>query len=1646
MLAVPRSWDRVLPMRPIGFRLQRVMPAPRSAATLSGSKQTRKDRVFMNRIVRLSAIALAMSSVSSLALGASFTPGNLAVARVGTGSGALSAAATAVFIDEYTTGGTLVQSIPMPTADSGANQTLTVAGSSTSEGMLTLSTDNRYLVITGYDAAPGTAAVAGTTSAATNRIVGRIDATGAVDSSTGFTGAFNTSNIRAAASVDGSGIWTGGTGASGTGGIWYQTFGTIGAGTQVSTTVTNTRNLGIFASQLYTTASSGAIRLASVGLGLPTTTGQLMTNLSGLPTASGSPYGFVVLDRSPSVAGVDTIYYADDATGLQKYSTGDGLNWTARGSVAGNMRGLTARIDSGTGNVILFGTSTTTSANALVTLTDTAAFDATISATPSNIATAATNTVFRGVAFVPSVAATPELSIAGANVAEGNTGCGGGTTPLNFTVTATVAPLSTLTFNFATSDGSATAGSDYTGVMAGTGTINAGQTTGTATVQVSCDNRVEANETLTATLTAGAGYTISATNGSATGTINNDEVVAARISDVSQAEGTGGGTTAFNFTVSLDNGVEAGFGGISMLYTVDAAGATPGTDGVDFLSPAPEPGLFTISEGSNSATLTVQVGADSTDEPNDTFAVTLSNIVTGSIVDATGDGTITNDDSVVPVISINDVSVTEGDAGGPAVNAVFTVSISPAPTGTVTVNADTANDSALATSDYTSTSATLNFDNANTTRQFTVPITNDCTIESSEQFFVNLSGLTGTATIGDNQGVGTISDNDVAITASIAFLTPSANEGDTGTNTRVARVSLSQAMQCGDFTYSVSNTGGTATAGADYQAVAVSNQTISGAATTADINVTINGDLDSESDETIILTLTGSGTNVTIDPNTATGTLVNDDTATELTIGQIQGDGSATPVPAAPDNIVTTFGNVVTAVAPTGFYMQMPVGDANMDTSDAIFVFTGAGSPSLTNLAVGDVVNVRGPIVEFNGITEFTTAAGLPIVVETGTAALPAPFVLDNAIPSPNNQVPFCDADNDNNTGGASGQFQTTDTFLTRNYECLEFMRVTTSTGVVNGPNQTFGTDPYAEMHMTTSGARSFREPGYSVLVANENVAAVNLTPPAPPLPAGPIWDANPEIFELDVDKFYTTTTKNVLPPRTTFSATGLLGFEFGGYEFWVTPNSGNTEADLTVLTPGPDLPVPVPTPASTELTVASINVLRLYDYCDDPGSSSGNEPVNVAETDRKLLKLSVYIRNVLKNPDVIGIQEVELPSATCTTGANTPALQLLANKIAADGGPTYTAINSPSTNDIGRISVAFLVNSARITVDTTTQLRATENWTFTANGTPATDLLHDRPPLLLRAHTTVGNGSRFDFAVMTNHLRSLGGIDNISNVTNQTNAHRIRRKKLAQAVAVACEAQTFQTANPLVPLILIGDYNAFEFSDGYTDVNGIIRGDTDPATSQYDIGFDGMTGGCTPFPNGQIVSPAMTEALFSLPASERYSFVFGGNPQELDHAFLSTEAQSRFISFAYGRGNADAPAREETQPLITVPAERVLYASDHDGFVIRLDPSGNRTPVVASPIANQTGTVGDSVNLDVRSSFSDPDNDPLTCTAQNLPDGLTINSSCVISGTLAFGSNVGSPYSVTVRATDNRGLFIEATFTYTVAALPDGLFANGFE
>ena len=132
----------------------------------------------------------------------------------------------------------------------------------------------------------------------------------------------------------------------------------------------------------------------------------------------------------------------------------------------------------------------------------------------------------------------------------------------------------------------------------------------------------------------------------------------------------------------------------------------------------------------------------------------------------------TSSDIVVvlqPSVSIGDVTVTEGNSG--TTTATFTVTLSRSSTQTVSVAYATANGSATAGSDFVAASGTLNFSPSTLTRQFTVAINGDTTVEPTETFVVNLSNAIN-ATIADGQGVGTITTDEAPPSPSVTA-TPS---------------------------------------------------------------------------------------------------------------------------------------------------------------------------------------------------------------------------------------------------------------------------------------------------------------------------------------------------------------------------------------------------------------------------------------------------------------------------------------------------------------------------------------------------------------------------------------------------------------------------------------------------------------------------------------------------------------------------------------------------------------------------------------------------------------------------------------------------------------------------------------------------------
>jgi len=546
-----------------------------------------------------------------------------------------------------------------------------------------------------------------------------------------------------------------------------------------------------------------------------------------------------------------------------------------------------------------------------------------------------------------------------------------------------------------------------------------------------------------------------------------------------------------------------------------------------------------------------------------------------------------------------------------------------------------------------------------------------------------------------------------------------------------------------------------------------------------------------------------------------------------LGIFDIQGSGFTSPFVG---QTVTTRGNVVTGITVDGFFLQTPTADTDGDaqTSDGIFVFT----DTPFGVEVGQVVDLTGEVVEFFDLTEIGSN---PLIAVVGTGApLPAPVPLDTTFPSP---LP---------PGG--------------DLERVEGMLARLEDGLVTGATNQFG-----ETSVVAGDARAFREKGIEF----------------PGLPDLPVWDGNPEIFEIDADGLVGQPNPLIDALTEIVVAEGPVFFTFGDYQ--IMPST---------LTLGamPDPLVPVRAAGADELTVGSLNLFRLFDDIDDPGSEDNGQVVSTAEYQRRLEKFSAYIRGSLRSPDILAVQEAE----------SLTVLEDLVLRIATDDpAVTYTAFLVEG-NDIGGIDVGFLVRD-RVRVDAVTQLAANELLSVDDS------LLHDRPPLLLEGALLTG-AEDFDIAVMVVHNRSLNGIDNPSD------GPRVRQKRLEQAQSIATLVQDFQTTSPEAFLTVVGDFNAFQFTDGYVDAVGQIRGDFDPSENLLS--------------GPDLVDPNLTDQVLSLPPEERYSFVFDGSAQVLDHALTTVTLDPLVTGFEYGRGNADAA----NDRIFDLTARR---SSDHDGLVL---------------------------------------------------------------------------------------------------------------
>ena len=560
--------------------------------------------------------------------------------------------------------------------------------------------------------------------------------------------------------------------------------------------------------------------------------------------------------------------------------------------------------------------------------------------------------------------AKPTLAINDVTKAEGDSG----TTSFTFTVTKTGATAVTATVNWATAAGTATAGTSCTtGVDyitdSDTLSFGAAETSKSITVLVCGEAVYEADQTFLVNLSGASHATIDDAQG--VGTITNDDAKPTlAINDVTAAEGDLPGSTTFTFTVTKSGLTELS-ASVNWATADDTALGDAACDaGVDYLDAS---GSLTFAANDASETIEVTVCRDNVYELDDLFNVNLSDANNATISDASGDGTITNDDAK-PTLAINDVTKAEGDSG--TTSFTFTVTKTGATAVTATVNWATAAGTATAGTscttgvDYITDSDTLSFGAAETSKSITVLVCGEAVYEADQTFFVNLSGASH-ATIDDAQGVGTITNDDAKPTLAINDVT--AAEGDLpGTTTftfTVTKSGLTELSASVNWATADDTALGDAAcdAGVDYLD-ASGSLTFAANDASETIEVTVCRDNVYELDDLFNVNLS-SASNATISDASGDGTITNDDAKPTLAINDVtkaEGDSGTTSftftVTKTGATAVTATVNWATAAGTATAGTSCTTGVDYITDSDTLSFGAAETSKSITVLVCGEAV------------------------------------------------------------------------------------------------------------------------------------------------------------------------------------------------------------------------------------------------------------------------------------------------------------------------------------------------------------------------------------------------------------------------------------------------------------------------------------------------------------------------------------------------------------------------------------------------------------------------------------------------------------------------------------------------------------------
>jgi uncharacterized protein len=552
--------------------------------------------------------------------------------------------------------------------------------------------------------------------------------------------------------------------------------------------------------------------------------------------------------------------------------------------------------------------------------------------------------------------------------------------------------------------------------------------------------------------------------------------------------------------------------------------------------------------------------------------------------------------------------------------------------------------------------------------------------------------------------------------------------------------------------------------------------------------------------------------------------------AAEVRIHDIQGNTRISPFAGKQ---VSEVPGTVTAVrafgSSRGFWFQDPHPDRDRATSEAIFVYTGSTTPSVT---VGDAVRVSGTVSEYypggadaglQSVTELTKATW---TVESSGNALPAAFALTPST-VPDRYAPDASGGNSGNSGNSGnieGLRLRPNSYALDRYESLEGMRVSVKDAPVVG-----ATSQYNELWVTAEPGHartarggvlygSYRDPNAG------RVKVASLIPFAQrPFPVADVGD------------------------RLTGTTAGPLDYDnFGGYEIQATALGGLADGDLARETTRRQ--------KADELSIATYNV----------------ENLSPKTAQAKFDRLASGLVHNLASPDIVALEEVQDdngPTNDAVTDAG-QTLKKLTDAVKAAGGPAYEWRQIDPADDQdggqpgGNIRVAFLFNPERVSFtdvaggDAATAVRVTDDG-GKAGLSASPGRIDPENPVWKDSRKPLAG--QFSFRgrpvfVIANHFNSKGGDQGLDS-RFQPPARSSETQRTGQAEAVNAFVKKLLAVDARAQVVVAGDLNDYQFSPALADLTA---------------------GG------------VLTDLVTGEPKDERYGYVYNGNSQVLDHILTS--------------------------------------------------------------------------------------------------------------------------------------------------------------